>query len=266
MLEKGEELIVGVSILKKALQVEKAVIGIENNKPDAIEHLHSIVEKYSGISVQPLKVKYPQGGEKQLIYAVLNRKVPSGGLPMDVGAVVFNAGTAYAVYEAVQKNKPLFERVVTVTGKALVRPSNFWVRIGTSVKELIEAAGDLPEGTGKIICGGPMMGKAMAITEIPVTKGSSGFLIISESESKRKPVGPCVRCSKCISVCPMGLEPYLFMTLSQKSLYDRLEEDKVLDCIECGCCTYVCPANRPLLDYIRLGKSNVSRIIRTRKK
>ena len=266
MLEKGEEILVGTRLLMKALNVEKAVIGIENNKPDAIQLLTEKSKKYNGISVETLKVKYPQGGEKQLIKAVTGKEVPSGGLPIAVGAVVSNVGTAFAVYEAVQKNKPLFERVVTVTGKGVSNPGNFKVRIGTPTTELVEAAGGLPENTGKIISGGPMMGKAVASLDIPVTKGTSGILLIPEQESKREEIIECIRCSRCVSVCPMGLEPYLLMTLGQKQIFDRAEKEHVLDCIECGSCSYTCPSNRPLLDYIRFGKAKVGQIVRSRKK
>lgn len=265
MLEKGEELMVGTRLLMKALNVHKAIIGIENNKHDAIAHLSEISKKYEGVEVAALKVKYPQGGEKQLIRALINREVPSGKLPIDVGTVVHNVGTAFAVYEAVQKNKPLFERVVTVSGKSVSKPSNFLVRIGTPVSVLIEAAGGIPEGTGKIINGGPMMGKALNTIEAPVTKGTSGILLFPENESKRPENVACIRCAKCVSVCPMGLEPYLLMTLTDRTMWERLEKDKVLDCIECGSCSYVCPSGRPLLDYIRLGKTSVSKIIRSRK-
>ncbi len=264
MLEKSEEILVGVSILMKAINVSKAIIGIENNKPDAIEVMKKTASQYPGVEVEALKVQYPQGGEKQLIKALINREVPSGGLPLDVGCVVQNVGTAYAVYEAVQKNKPLFERVVTVTGKSVSKPSNFLTRIGTSTNELIEAAGGLPEDTGKVVSGGPMMGKALSRTDVPITKGSSGVLIFKKEESKREEIKPCIRCAKCVSVCPMGLEPYLLMTVSQKSDYERVEKERALDCIECGSCSYTCPATRPLLDYIRLGKSEVTRIIRQR--
>ena len=265
MLERGEELIVGTQILMRALNVTRAAIGIENNKPDAIEKMKSLVSGQNNISVVPLKVKYPQGGEKQLIKAVTGREVPSGALPISVGAVVTNIATTFAVYEAVQKNKPLFERVVTVTGKSVQNPANFLVRIGTPVSELIEAAGGLPENCGKIINGGPMMGKSVSNTEIPVTKGTSGILMMPENESKRQEMMPCIRCSRCVSVCPMGLEPYLLMTVAEKQIWDRAETERVMDCIECGSCSYTCPANRPLLDYIRLGKGKVSQIIRTRK-
>ncbi len=265
MLEHTEELIVGVQLLMKALNVTRAAIGIENNKKDAISKIIKVAYKNSNISVVPLKVKYPQGGEKQLIKAVTGREVPSGALPISVGAVVTNIATTFAVYEAVQKNKPLFERVVTVTGKDLKNPANFKVRIGTSISELMEAAGGLPENCGKIVNGGPMMGKAVTNTEIPVTKGTSGVLVLPEKESKRGEMMPCIRCSRCVSVCPMGLEPFLLMTVSEKQIWDRAETEKIMDCIECGSCSYTCPANRPLLDYIRLGKGKVGAIIRTRK-
>ncbi len=212
-----------------------------------------------------LKVKYPQGGEKQLIKAVINREVPSGGLPIAVGAVVHNVGTAYAVYQAVQKNKPLIDRVVTVTGKSVKKPANYLVRVGTPVDSLIEASGGLPEDTGKVISGGPMMGKALNTTDVPVTKGTSGILILPKGESRRGKIRDCIRCAKCVSVCPMGLEPYLLMTTSQRAMHERTEKERVMDCIECGSCSYTCPSFRPLLDYIRLGKAEVGKIIRSRK-
>lgn len=266
MMERGEEMMVGVEILKIALGVNKAIIGIENNKPDAIEHLAKIAATFQGIEVQGLKVKYPQGAEKQLIKALINREVPSGKLPIEVGAVVNNSGTAFAVYEAIQKNKPLIERVVTLTGKSVREPGNFMVRIGTPVSDLIEAAGGLPEDTGKVIGGGPMMGKALNSLEVPVVKGTSGILIMREDEAKRIEVQNCIRCSKCVSVCPMGLEPYLLEKLVIFEDFERTEQEKVMDCIECGSCHYTCPAARPLLDYLRLGKNRVGHIIRTRSK
>ena len=265
MLEKADEVIVGTRLLMKALKVDKAYIGIENNKPDAIELLKSKVKDYKKIGIVPLKVKYPQGGEKQLIKAVIGKEVPSGGLPIAVGAVVSNVGTAFAVYEAVLKNKPLLERIVTVTGKSVKTPSNFKVRLGTQVSELIEAAGGIPEQTGKIISGGPMMGKAVSITDVAVTKGTSGILLMDVKESKRDETISCIRCGRCVTVCPMGLEPFLLQTVSEKQMWEETEKNKVMDCIECGSCSYTCPSNRPLLDYIRYGKSNVGQILRTRK-
>jgi electron transport complex protein RnfC len=264
MLERGEEILIGVTILMKALKVAEAKIGIENNKPDAIDHLTKLTTGFKGITVHPLKVKYPQGAEKQLIKALINREVPSGRLPLDVGVVVHNVGTAYAVYEAVQKNKPLFERVVTITGKSLTRPGNFFVRTGTPISKLIEAAGGMPGDTGKIVNGGPMMGKAVNNTDVPVVKGTSGIILFPREESQRSEIKPCIRCAKCISACALNLEPFLLMTLSEKGLFERAEKERITDCMECGACSYTCPADRPLLDYIRLGKSTVIMMVRER--
>lgn len=264
MLECGEEILVGVSILMKALGVEKAIIGIENNKPDAISHLKQLATTFKGITIEPLKVQYPQGGEKQLIDAVIRRQVPSGRIPVEVGAVVFNVGTTFAVYEAVQKNKPMFERVMTVTGKDAPNPSNYRVRLGTYLAHVVEQAGGVPEGTGKIIGGGPMMGRSLMNLNVPMAKGSAGVLYMRDEEAVRRPVQNCIRCSKCVSVCPMGLEPYLLMAQSERNMWPEMEADRVMDCIECGSCSYTCPSNRPLLDYIRYGKATVGGIIRNR--
>jgi len=264
MLEHGEEIIIGVSILMKALKVDTAMIGIENNKPDAIENLQKIASRFLGITILPLKVKYPQGAEKQLIKALRNREVPMGKLPIDVNTVVQNVGTAFAVYEAVQKNKPLFERVVTITGKTVAKPGNFMVRIGTPISTLIDVAGGVPEDTGKIISGGPMMGKALRNTLSPIVKGTSGIVLFPEEESTRKEVGPCIRCGKCVTVCALKLEPYLMATLSEKGMFERAEEEGVANCCDCASCHYICPAGRPLLDYLRLGKSTVLKMARER--
>ena len=237
MLEHAEEVMVGVSILMKAVKVNKAFIGIENNKPDAIELMTKVASSYAGIEVVPLKVKYPQGGEKQLIDAITKRQVASGALPISTGAVVQNVGTAFAVYEAVQKNKPLFERVITVTGKSVAKPSNFLARIGTPMKQLIE---------------------------VPTAKGSSGILIMNQKEAKRGEAQTCIRCAKCVSACPMGLEPYLLGALSENGDFETMEKERIMDCIECGSCQFTCPANRPLLDYCRLGKGKVGAMIRAR--
>lgn len=264
MLEKGDEVMIGVKILMTALGVNKAYIGIENNKKDAIEHLSKLASSYPGVEVVPLKLQYPQGGEKQLIDACMRRQVPSGKLPIDVGAVVQNVGTAYAVYEAVQKNKPLIERVVCVTGKPLHKPSNFLVRIGTPVQAVIDAAGGMPEDCEKVIGGGPMMGRAFTHLDVPVIKGTSGILLMNKAESKRGEIANCIRCAKCVGVCPMGLEPFLISKLSSKSMFEECEKEHIMDCIECGSCNYTCPSNRPLLDYIRLGKGKVGAIMRAR--
>lgn len=265
MLEHGEEILVGCTILMKALSVDKCIIGVENNKPDAIKHLSGLCAQYKGIEVMPLKVQYPQGGEKQLIDAVLSKQVKSGALPISTGAVVQNVGTIYAVYEAIQKNKPLLERVVTVTGKSLDKPANYLARIGTPLKTLIEASGGIPENTGKIIGGGPMMGKALLSADLPVTKGTSGILLISREESVRKPMRACIRCAKCVNVCPMGLNPTFLMVDTQQQDWERAERGHIVDCIECGSCSFTCPSNRPLLDFIRMGKQQVMGIIRNRK-
>lgn len=262
MLEKGNEIIVGTRIMMKALGVNRAIIAIENNKADAISLLDELVKGDGDIFIQPLKVKYPQGGEKQLIKAITGREVPSGRLPIDVGVVVQNAGTAFAVYEAVQKNKPLIERVVTVSGSSLKRAGNYIVRVGTAVSQLIDTAGGLPEDAIKVISGGPMMGKALSNLQVPVVKGTSGILVFANGESTRTPFGPCIRCSKCIRACPMNLEPYLLMSLAEKNLFERMQDEMVTDCMECGSCSYICPAYRPLLDYIRLGKTTVMKMMR----
>jgi electron transport complex protein RnfC len=268
MLEKSAEVLVGVGLLARALDVSKIYIGIENNKPDAIAKLREVagelVRVLPHIEIVPLKVQYPQGGEKQLIAAITGRQIPSGALPIEVGCVVQNVGTALAIYEAVQKNKPLVERIVTVTGKGLPRPSNFLVRIGTPVSSLIEAAGGLPADAGKVIGGGPMMGRAMSNIDAPVTKGTSGILVMSGREASRCTETDCIKCGKCVNVCPMGLEPYLLSRLVQKHIWDEVEAAKVVDCIECGSCAYTCPARVPLLDWIRLGKTEVNKIIRAR--
>ncbi len=267
MLERGEQMLVGVEILMKAVGVERAVVGVENNKPDAIAHLRELVAKggYKGIEIMPLKVRYPQGGEKQLIAAVTGRQVPPPpALPIHVGAVVCNASTTVAVYEAVQKNKPLIERVVTITGKQIKDTHNFLTRMGTPVETLIERAGGLPEGDVKVLNGGPMMGRAMVNLASPVTKGCSGVTVISGDEATRGEASACIKCAKCVAACPMGLEPYLISKISRKKLWDAAEQHNVTDCIECGCCSFSCPANIPLLDYIRLGKQTVMGIIRAR--
>lgn len=270
MLEHADEILVGVTLLMKAVDVKKAYIGIEANKPDAIRLLNEKTAQLRAdydITVVPLKVKYPQGGEKQLIDAVVKRQVPAPpALPVSVGAILQNVGTAFAVYQAVMKNKPLFERVVTVTGKGLKQPSNLLVRMGTPMSLLIETCGGMPDGAGKLIGGGPMMGKALMNTQVPITKGSSGVLIMQEGEARRKVERPCIRCAKCVSACPMGLEPYLLARLVGAKDWGTAEKEDITSCIECGSCQFTCPANRYLLDRIRIGKQTVMGIIKSRNK
>lgn len=265
MLEKADEILVGVALIMKAVGVTKGFIAIENNKPDAIRLMTEKAAAYPEIEVVPLKVKYPQGGEKQLIQAVIGREVPAPpAIPIHVGAVVQNVGTAFAIYEAVMKNKPLIERVITVTGKSVKSPSNFLARIGTPMSTLIDACGGLPEDTGKVIGGGPMMGKALLNLDIPVCKGSSGLLIMNEKEARRGEEQPCIRCAKCVDACPMGLAPYLLATSSAFRNWEKAEQNNIVSCIECGSCQFTCPSNRQLLDNIRVGKSTVMGLIRAR--
>ncbi len=265
MLERGEEVLIGVEILMKAIGVTEAYIGIENNKPDAIQNLRKLAKDFEGIKIVPLKVQYPQGGEKQLIAAVSGKQVPPPpALPIDVGAVVSNVSSAVAVYEAVQKSKPLIERVVTITGKSLTSPKNMIVRVGTPISALVELAGGLPEDTGKVINGGPMMGRAMVNLDSPVTKGCSGITILSDAEASRPDSSQCIKCGKCVTACPMSLEPFLLSKLSRRLKWEDAEAGNITDCIECGSCQFTCPANIPLLDYIRLGKQRVMGIIRSR--
>lgn len=265
MMEKADELIEGVKILMKGAKVERGYIGIEDNKPAAIKLLADKLAGNDKIEVVPLAKKYPQGGEKQLVDAVIGRQVPAPpAIPVNVGAIVQNAGTAVAVYEAVMKNKPLFERYTTVTGKKIAKPSNFLVRMGTTFGELIDLCGGLPEGDNKILAGGPMMGKAVNSLDVPVGKGQNSITVLTDSDAHRKPADPCIRCAKCVSACPMGLEPFLLATCSAKHMWDKVEAEDITSCIECGSCQFTCPSHRPILDNIRLGKQTVMGIIRAR--
>lgn len=265
MMEKADELIEGVKILMKGAKVERGYIGIEDNKPAAIKLLAEKLAGNDKIEVVPLAKKYPQGGEKQLVDAVIGRQVPAPpAIPVNVGAIVQNAGTAVAVYEAVMKNKPLFERYTTVTGKKIAKPSNFLVRMGTTFGELIDLCGGLPEGDNKILAGGPMMGKAVNSLDVPVGKGQNSITVLTDCDAHRKPADPCIRCAKCVSACPMGLEPFLLATCSAKHMWDKVEAEDITSCIECGSCQFTCPSHRPILDNIRLGKQTVMGIIRAR--
>lgn len=265
MLEHADEIIVGLQLLMKAVSVNKGYIGIEDNKPKAIKLFEEKTASIDSIEVVPLAKKYPQGGEKQLVDAVIQRQVPAPpAIPVNVGAVVQNVGTAFAVYQAVMKNKPLFERYTTVTGKQVKKPGNFLVRMGTPMSQLIEACGGLPEGDNKILAGGPMMGKALTTTEVPICKGTNSVTILTDGDAHRKEAQPCIRCAKCVSACPMGLEPYLLATCSALKNWEKVEAEDIVSCIECGSCQFTCPAHRPLLDNIRLGKSTVMGIIRAR--
>ena len=242
----------GVEILRRAIEARHAVIAIENNKPDAIAAITAAISKYSEIRVQALRTKYPQGGEKQLVEAVSGRCIPSGELPTAVGVVVHNVATAYAVSRAVLDKQPLIERVITISNNTGEPRGNYLAAIGTPITEL---PGITPAEGDKVICGGPMMGRAVTSLQATVTKGSSGFLVLREA---RKPQAQaCIRCSRCVSACPMGLEPYLLSVYGKQHMADEAEAAYVTDCIECGSCSYICPSHRPLLDYIRLAKGEV---------
>ena len=265
MMEHPDEIIEGLRLLMKAAKVDKGYIGIETNKPKAIELLAGKVKDDARIEVVPLKQRYPQGGEKQLVDAVIRRQVPAPpAIPVNVGAIVQNVGTAYAVYEAVMKNKPLFERYTTVTGKEIDHPSNFLVRMGTPMSVLIDECGGMPEGDSKLLAGGPMMGKALTSVDVPVCKGTNSITVLPVDEARRKASQPCIRCAKCVGVCPMGLEPFLLATLSAKQKWEEAEVEMVTSCIECGSCQFTCPSHRPILDNIRIGKTTVMGIIRAR--
>ena len=267
LLERTDEIVVGAAIMQKVLGGCPCVIGIEENKPEAIEAVRASVGRlgYPGIRVETLKKRYPQGGEKQLIDAVMHRQVRSGGLPIDVGAVVQNVATSLAVYEAVQKNKPLVTNVLTVTGDCLPAGSmhNYLFRIGMPLSWIAAQAGGVPEGAVKIVSGGPMMGKAIANFDAATVKGSSSILYLGES-TRRGAESPCIRCGRCADACPMGLEPFLLKKLYKAGDAAALEQNAAQDCIECGCCQYSCPARIPLLDNIRMAKAQVMGIIRAR--
>ncbi|MBO5314100.1 MAG: electron transport complex subunit RsxC [Prevotella sp.] len=265
MIEHADEILVGLQLLMKAAKVDKGYIGIETNKPEAIRLLEEKTQGNPDIEIVPLAQKYPQGGEKQLVDAVIRRQVPAPpAIPVNVGAIVQNVGTAFAVYQAVMKNKPLFERYTTVTGKKISNPGNFLVRMGTPMTDLIEFCGGMPEGDNKVLAGGPMMGKALNTTDVPVCKGTNCVTVLSGDDAIRKEAQPCIRCAKCVSACPMGLEPYLLAVVSSAGNWEKAEQEDIVSCIECGSCQYTCPAHRHLLDNIRQGKSTVMGIIRSR--
>lgn len=257
MLEYTSDIISGIKVAMKALNVEKAYIGIEDNKPDAIEAMKRELGSETKIVVASLKTKYPQGDEKRIINAITGRKAPLGGLPMDVGCVVSNVATIKAINDAVLKGKPLYERVVTVTG-AVNKPKNLLVRIGTPIEKLIEECGGFKDKPGKVIVGGPMMGIAQFSLKTPIVKGSNGILVKSLKEIDNEEVYPCIKCGKCIDVCPSRLEPLYLSSYSLKDNYGKCDELNALACVECGACSYICPAKRPLAESIKKAKREIT--------
>jgi electron transport complex protein RnfC len=258
MLEKPKQIIEGLLILMRILNVSRGYIGIESNKPDAIEVMTKAAEG-TGVKVWPVKVKYPQGAEKMLIKAIAGRTVPAGGLPMDVGVVVQNVGTAEAIYNAVRYSRPLIERYVTVTGRGVKEPKNFLARIGTPFSQLIEEAGGLTDTAAKVISGGPMMGMSQYTLDVPVIKGTSGITVLPKNEVSIESYGPCIRCARCIDACPMKLQPSVLGLFIEKGHYEDAKDYNLMDCFECGSCTFVCPANRPIVQWVKKAKKELAK-------
>jgi electron transport complex protein RnfC len=255
MLEATDRVVTGVRIVMKVLGVAKGFIGIEENKPDAIAAV-TAATKGTGITVVPLKTKYPQGAEKTLIKVILDREVPSGGLPMDVGAVVQNVGTMVAVADAVTRGLPLVERVATVTGGAVAEPKNLLLRVGMTFAQAVELCGGFAKPPAKLIMGGPMMGLAQCRLDVPVIKGTSGILALAEEDINTGEERPCIRCGRCVEACPMGLVPSMLSILGQRGLYQVAKEEyDLLDCVECGSCVYACPAKRNIVHYVKYLKA-----------
>lgn len=263
LLERPEDVIFGLEAIMKATGVKKSFIGIEDNKPDAIDSISKAIAGKQGIEVVVLATKYPQGGEKQLIKAVTGREVPSGGLPMDVGVIVNNAGTCAAIANALKTGMPLIERITTVTGSGVKEPKNLLIRIGTPLIDIIEQCGGFKGTPGKVLMGGPMMGLAQSELDVPAIKGTSGILVLEKSDVKLFEPSPCIRCARCVDACPINLLPTNLAKFTERGMWAEAENYHALDCIECGCCSYVCPAHIPLTQHIRVAKSH---IIELRKK
>ncbi len=258
MIERPGEILDGLALLMKTVGAEAGYVGVEINKPDAIAAMSALAQPL-GIEVVPLEVKYPQGAEKQLIHAILNREIASGSLPSSVGALVQNVGTAVAVSEAIRGGRPLISRAVTVSGSAVKDPKNLNVLIGTPISDLIEACSGLADSAAKVILGGPMMGVAVADLQAPVVKATSGVIALTESEVSGSEYQPCIKCGRCVEACPMTLMPNRLSALAEVSIWDEMEDESIFDCVECGSCSFVCPSKRPLVHHIRLGKYELMR-------
>lgn len=259
MLEKSEDIVYGLKAIMKAVGVEKGYIGIEDNKLDAIEAMQKAAADEPNIEIASLETKYPQGDEKRIIDAITNRKVPAGGLPMDVGVVVNNVGTAYAISIAIKTGMPLIERIVTVTGGAVNEPSNFMARIGTPFEALIEQCGGYKSEVEKIVMGGPMMGMVQFSNSVPVVKGTSGILALSKVEAQLPEQNQCIRCAKCVDVCPVNLEPVLMNQNINHERFDILEKLNIWSCIECGACSFICPSKISLVHSFKYAKKELSK-------
>ncbi len=261
MLEQTEAVLEGVAIAAKILRVSRVFVGIEKNKPDAIEKMSEHAAKW-GVKIVPLRVRYPQGAEKQLIYAITGREVVAGGLPMDVGCVVQNIGTCAAIREAVVNGRPLIDRVVTVTGVPVKKPGNWRFRIGTPLSSALELAGGVTENPAKVILGGPMMGFAQSSLDVTICKNSSGILLLRACDTSAYRSDPCIRCGRCVDACPMKLMPGPVSVMVESEKFDQAEHWFVMDCMECGICTYVCPSKRPLVQHFRRAKAEINAIRR----
>ncbi|PXV63247.1 electron transport complex protein RnfC [Halanaerobium congolense] len=257
MVERPKSIVFGLKALMKAADAPKGIIGIEENKPEAIESMQDAVNDEAKIEVKVLETKYPQGGEKMLIEAILGREVPAGGLPLDVGVVVNNTSTAAAVADAIRYGKPLYERSISITGRGINSPQNLIYRIGTNIGDLVEEAGGLKENAIKVITGGPMMGKAQKSLNIPGVKGTSGILVLVDAEVEDYEPSPCINCARCVDACPMFLMPTQLANYAKNEMVEELEEWQILSCVECGSCSFVCPSKIPLVHHLRLGKAQV---------
>lgn len=258
MIERTREIIAGIGLIAKCIGAKNVYIAIEDNKPEAIKAFESGV-RGTGYAVRVLKSEYPQGGEKQLIKAVLKREVPAGKLPFDAGVVVQNVATVFAIYEAVYLGKPLYERVVTVTGDCLENPANLLARVGTPIKDLISQCGPLNKEPQKIVFGGPMMGIAQYTADVPVIKNTNGIILLSENRIKEAEEGFCIRCSRCVEACPLGLMPCLISQACAKERWDLAKAYGCMECMECGLCNYACPRSRNIVQHIKYAKARIKK-------
>ncbi len=261
MLEQPEKVYEGIRIALKALGITRAVVGIEANKPDAIEMMQKTRPDDLDVTIQPLQVKYPQGAEKMLIKAVMDREVPSGALPSAIGALVQNVATAANVATAFETGQPLIERIITVTGRGIRKPGNWVIPFGTKLRDVIEHCGGLTDDAAEIVFGGPMMGQGQANLDVPILKATGGILVLSRDECKRQDIMPCIRCGKCLDACPVFLNPQLMGTLAKAERYEELEaEANLKDCMLCGCCSFVCPSNIPLSQLFAMSRTQIRRL------